>query len=187
MSTALGGYDKQAIDRAVGRLIDAGAHVIDLTDLYALGIITSAVTPLDLLRSIERVGETRGVEIAGLATCHGRRFAIERVDPATTDFTARFDDAVRRRLQARVTSIRAGGIPTRYYGTGTDRRAMADQLDGVIYAHCQALGCRVAGVLESIPPVYRIAYGEPTSRVHDAVEPCADDDGDHVMDDTRDD
>lgn len=181
MSTAARGYDKQAIDRAVARLIDAGVHVIDLTDLYALGI-SSAATSLDLLRSIERVGETRGVEMAGLATCNGQRFALERVDPATTDFTARFDDAVRRRLQACVASIRAGSIPARYYGACTERRAMTDQLDGVIYAHCQALGCRVAGVLESIPPVYRIAYDEPATHVRGALEPCAADNDDHTMD-----
>lgn len=181
MSTSDGDHDRRALDRAVARLIDAGAHVIDLTDLYALGI-SSAAAPLDLLRSIERVGETRSVEIAGLATCNGQRYALERVDPATTDFAARFDDAVRRRLQAGVASIRAGSIPARYYGSHTERRAMANQLERTIYAHCQALGCRVSGVLESMPPVYRIAYDEPTARVRSASAGSIDDDGDHAMD-----
>ncbi|WBR14510.1 Casein kinase ii domain-containing protein [Pandoravirus kuranda] len=181
MSEQTRGCDEQVVDRAVARLIDAGAHVIDLTDLYALGV-SSTVAPLDLLQSIERVGASRSVEMAGLATCGGRRFAIERVDPATADFTTRFDDAIRRRLQARATSLGATSIPERYYGTRTERHAMADHFDRAIYAHCQALGCRVAMVLEMIPPIYRIAYGQPTPRARRTPESPTDNDGDHGMD-----
>nr|UDO47418.1 hypothetical protein [Pandoravirus massiliensis] len=178
MSTRNGGVDGQVVDRAVARLIDAGVHVIDLTDLYALGV-SLAVTTLDLLRSIERVGESRSVEIAGPATCGGQRFVIERIDPETTDLTARFDDAVRRLLEARITCIQAGSIPQRYYPRGMERHDMIDQFDRAIFDHCRALGCRVTGVLEMIPPIYQIAYDGPTRRARrETVSATATDDGD---------
>lgn len=150
----------EMLDGVVGQFIDGGASHIDADDLAAAWPAewpAGGISAKALLKSIERVGETRHVEIVGLCDLTTWRYTLERIDPATADMGSRFSDAVRRRLQCRVRRLCVGDIPRRYWD-GLDRVRASRRLERVIETDGPSVGCSVAYVLESAAPVFGLAY-----------------------------
>jgi hypothetical protein len=152
--------DENPLDAFVAHLIDNGAKAIGLDDVARAPLGANALESLTnkcLIEAIERVGQDRGIEIVGLRDLDTGRYRLEHVDPHDTDFSARFDDAVRRRLECRPNRIRIGQIPKRYHGTDS-RAEAAGRLEDAIDRLGASFGARISGVLESMPPIFCLSY-----------------------------